>query len=129
MTLAFERAAAAVAGGGDPHLLARELVEEMTVDEKLGCLDGDSPFWPGLIDMSSGGYYRHSWPAAEVASLGVPGIEFADGPRGCVIGDATAFPVSMARGASFDPQLEALVELRRAVALPGPVPGLRPQTL
>ena len=109
MTLAFERAAAAVAGGGDPHLLARELVEEMTVDEKLGCLDGDSPFWPGLIDMSSGGYYRHSWPAAEVASLGVPGIEFADGPRGCVIGDATAFPVSMARGASFDPQLEARI--------------------
>ncbi|MEM8619096.1 MAG: glycoside hydrolase family 3 C-terminal domain-containing protein [Actinomycetota bacterium] len=109
MPLAFERAAAAVAGGDDPHLLAHQLVEGMTLDEKLGCLDGDSPFWPGLIDMSGGGYYRHTWPAAEVASLGVPGIEFADGPRGCVIGDATAFPVSMARGASFDPELEARI--------------------
>lgn len=109
MSTAFERAAAAVAGGGDPHLLARELTEEMTLAEKLGCLDGDSPFWPGLIDMGGGGYYRHTWPAAKVESLGVPGIEFADGPRGCVIGDATAFPVSMARGASFDPELEERV--------------------
>jgi beta-glucosidase len=36
----------------------------------------------------------------------VPGLNFADGPRGCVIAPATAFPVSMARGASFDPELE-----------------------
>ncbi len=52
------------------------------------------------------GYYLHPWPAAVVERLGVPGIQFADGPRGCVIGDATAFPVSMARGATFDPDLE-----------------------
>ncbi len=78
----------------------------MTVEEKLGCLDGDTPLWPGLFDMTSGGYYEHPWPAAEVARLGIPGIAFADGPRGCVIGDATAFPVSMARGATFDPDLE-----------------------
>ena len=79
----------------------------MTLEEKLGCLDGDTPFWPGLTDMSGGGgYYLHPWPAAVVERLGIPGIEFADGPRGCVIGDATAFPVSMARGATFDPDLE-----------------------
>ncbi len=79
----------------------------MTLEEKLGCLDGDAPFWPGLTDMSGGGgYYLHPWPAAVVERLGIPGIEFADGPRGCVIGDATAFPVSMARGATFDPDLE-----------------------
>ena len=81
----------------------------MAIEERLGCLDGDTPFWPGLIDMTAGGYYRHPWPAARVERLGIPGIEFADGPRGCVVGDATAFPVSMARGASFDPHLEARI--------------------
>ena len=78
----------------------------MTIDERLGCLDGDTPLWPGLFDMTGGGYYEHPWPAAKVPRLGVPGIDFADGPRGCVLGDATAFPVSMARGATFDPELE-----------------------
>ncbi len=81
-------------------------MELMTLDERLGCLDGDTPFWPGLFDMTAGGYYRHPWPAAHVERLGIPGIDFADGPRGCVVGDPTAFPVSMARGATFDPGLE-----------------------
>jgi beta-glucosidase len=66
-------------------------------------------FDPGLFDMTSGGYYAHAWPAAQVERLGIPGIQFADGPRGCVIADATAFPVSMARGAAFDPELEEQV--------------------
>ena len=78
----------------------------MTLDEQLGCLDGDMAFWPGLADMTAGGYYTHPWPAAVVERLGVPGIQFADGPRGAVIADGTAFPVSMARGALFDPAME-----------------------
>ena len=102
----FTEAAQRVERGADHHVEAAALVAQMTLDEKLGCLDGDSPFWPGLTDMSGGGYYLHPWPAAVVERLGVPGIQFADGPRGCVIGDATAFPVSMARGATFDPDLE-----------------------
>jgi beta-glucosidase len=106
-TDAFTEAAARVQAGGDPHAEADALVAQMTLEEKLGCLDGDAPFWPGLTDMGGGGgYYLHPWPAAVVERLGIPGIEFADGPRGCVIGDATAFPVSMARGATFDPDLE-----------------------
>ncbi len=106
MTTPFEEAAARVRAGADHHVEAAALVGLMTIEERLGCLDGDTPFWPGLIDMTAGGYYRHPWPAARVERLGVPGIDFADGPRGCVVGDATAFPVSMARGATFDPQLE-----------------------
>jgi beta-glucosidase len=109
MATPFEAAAARVRAGGDHHAEAAALVAQMTIDERLGCLDGDTPFWPGLIDMTAGGYYRHPWPAAHVDRLGVPGIDFADGPRGCVVGDATAFPVSMARGASFDPDLEARI--------------------
>jgi beta-glucosidase len=105
----FAEAAARVAAGADPHHEAAQLVAQMTPAERLGCLDGDLPFWPGLFDMMGGGYYSHPWPAAVVERLGVPGIQFADGPRGCVIGDATAFPVSMARGATFDPDLERRV--------------------
>jgi beta-glucosidase len=92
--------------GADHHAEARGLVAAMTEDEQLGCLDGDTEFWSGIIDMVGGGYHAHPWPAAEVARLGVPGIHFADGPRGCVIGLATCFPVSMARGATYDPGLE-----------------------
>ncbi len=113
ITGAFAEAARRVAAGHDPHEEAAGLVATMTDEEVLGCLDGDTPFWPGLLDMTTGGYYRHTWPAAAVPRLGVPGIEFADGPRGCVVGRATAFPVSMARGATFDPELEE--EVGRAI--------------
>jgi beta-glucosidase len=108
-TSAFGEAARMVADGVDPVEAAANLVARMTLDERLGCLDGDTPFWPGLVDMASGGYHTHPWPAAAVPRLGIPGIAFADGPRGCVLGNATAFPVSMARGASFDPVLEERV--------------------
>ena len=38
--------------------------------------------------------------------LGIPPVAFSDGPRGVVMGTSTCFPVSMARGASWDPDLE-----------------------
>src|SRR5689334_25096087 len=106
MTTPFARAAARVREGADARAEARTLLAEMTLEEKLGCLDGDTPFWDGLIDGIQGGYYEHPFPAAAVPRLGVPGFEFSDGPRGVVVGHATAFPVSMARGATFDPALE-----------------------
>ena len=109
MPTPFDDAAGRVRAGADHHAEAAGLVAQMTLDERLGCLDGDTPFWPGLFDMTAGGYYTHPWPAAHVDRLGIPGIDFADGPRGCVVGDATAFPVSMARGATFDPELEERV--------------------
>ena len=109
----FSDAAERVNQGADPHTEASGLVEKMTLQEKLGCLDGDMPFWPGLIEMMSGGYNTRAWPAAHVERLGIPGLDFIDGPRGCVVGPATTFPVSMARGAAFDPDLEE--EIGRAI--------------
>ena len=38
--------------------------------------------------------------------LGMPGFAFSDGPRGVVVGNATCFPVTMARGATWDLDLE-----------------------
>ena len=85
---------------------AAELVAQLTTAEKLDCLDGDIDAWPGLFAMMAGSYHRRTFPAAAVPRLGIPGIEFSDGPRGCVVGVKTAFPVSMARGATFDRDLE-----------------------
>ena len=102
----FDDAAERVAQGVDARAEADALVAMMTSEEKLGCLDGDLPFWPGIVDLGSGGYHAHGWPAARVERLGIPGLNFADGPRGCVLGPSTTFPVSMARGASFDTRLE-----------------------
>lgn len=101
----FDEAARAVRDGADARTEARRLVAAMTTEERLGCLDGDVDIWPGMAEMTAG-YHAHPWPAAAVPRLGVPGIAFSDGPRGSVIGPSTAYPVSMARGASFDVELE-----------------------
>lgn len=102
----YEASKARVRAGAEVAHEAERLVARMTVSEKLACLDGDGEFWSGLIDMVSGGYYRHAFPAAVVPRLGFPGFRFCDGPRGVVVGPSTCFPVTMARGASFDPSLE-----------------------
>src|SRR4051812_45338664 len=102
----FRDAAERVAAGADPHVEAAALVEAMTDEERRWCLDGDVPFWAGLEDLGVGGYHRRTFPAARVDRLGIPGFEFSDGPRGVVIGPATAFPVTMARGATWDVDLE-----------------------
>jgi beta-glucosidase len=103
---AFDGARAEVAAGGDPVTAASGVVAAMTTDEKLWCLDGDSPTWAGLEFMAEGGYHRAIFPAARVPRVGLPGIAFSDGPRGVVVGNATCFPVSMARGATWDPEIE-----------------------
>jgi beta-glucosidase len=85
---------------------ARAVVAAMTPDEKLWCLDGDAPFWAGLVYLSEQGYHKSPFRAARVDRLGLPGFAFSDGPRGVVVDQATCFPVSMARGATWDVDLE-----------------------
>jgi beta-glucosidase len=105
----YARAVADVRAGGDPDKVASSLLGEMTPAERLGLLDGDEPFWPGMPDMMGNGYNLEPIVAGAVPRLGVPGIRFSDGPRGAVIGKSTAFPVPMARGATWDPGLEERV--------------------
>ncbi len=107
--MSFETAAERVRAGEDPAAAARSLIDQLSNDEVLDLLDGDSPFWPGVTDMTGGGYYTHAWPAARNARLGIPGFAFTDGPRGVVIGNATCFPVAMARAATFDLELEEAI--------------------
>ena len=106
---AFSRAVDAVRAGSDPDEAALALLEQMTQEERLSLLDGDEPFWPGMPDMMGKGYNLEPIVAGAVPRLGVPGIRFSDGPRGAVIGRSTAFPVPMARGATWDPDLEERV--------------------
>jgi beta-glucosidase len=106
---AFDAAVSAVRAGGAPEQAARELLAQLEPAEKLSLLDGDQPFWPGMPQMMGEGYNLEPIVAGAVARLGVPGIRFSDGPRGAVIGHSTAFPVPMARGATWDPELEERV--------------------
>ncbi len=85
---------------------ARELLGRLTLDEKIKMMSGDLPFWTGMADMLGGGYADHPWVAGAVPRLGIPGVRFADGPRGVIMDQGTTFPVSMGRGATFDPELE-----------------------
>ena len=109
MATAYETALEKIKNGLKPEVAAAELVALMTLDEKIHCLDGGVPFWVGIKDITTGGYHSRPFRAAKVERLGIPGFHFSDGPRGVVVGEATAFPVSMARGATFDPELEVRV--------------------
>lgn len=106
---AFARAVGAVRGGADAAELARGLLDRLEQGEQLGLLDGDMPFWPGLHSILNEGYNVRPLVHGEVSRLGVPGVRFVDGPRGCVSGNGTAFPVPMARGATWDVTLEERV--------------------
>lgn len=95
------------AGETDADAAAAQLISLLTDKEMLGLLDGDSPrrllpFIPALLG-------RRPFVAGAIARLGIPGIRFSDGARGVVIGAATAFPVTMARAATWDPELEQRV--------------------
>ena len=106
---AFDAAVAAVRSGADPVQQARNLYEQLTETERLRLLDGDAPFWAGLAKLRAARYGSRPYVHGAVTRLGIPGIRFVDGPRGCVAGEGTAFPVSMARGATWDTGLEQRV--------------------
>jgi beta-glucosidase len=106
----FAEARAAVASGRVAEDVAAELVSTLSVDERLWLLDGDAPTHAGLrFMMLDDGYHRAPFGAGALPRIGLPGLAFADGPRGAVIGNATCFPVAMARGATWDPELEERV--------------------
>ncbi len=78
---------------------------EATLEEKIGMMSGrgflqairdDQGVWAARPYRAGGGIER----------LGVPAWWFTDGPRGVARGQSTAFPCTMARGASFDVDLE-----------------------
>jgi beta-glucosidase len=87
---------------------ARKLLARLSSAEKLALLSGDTPFWAGMADIAlHDASHRHPWPAGQLPRLGLKGLQFVDGPRGVVLqGGATTFPAPIARGASWNPELE-----------------------
>lgn len=84
-----------------------KLLAEMTQKEKFKTLYGRALGITIRDTVSKGRYYNCSpYPAGGVKRLNIPPVLFADGPRGCVLGKSTCFPVSMLRGATFDDELE-----------------------
>ncbi|MGB8858232.1 MAG: glycoside hydrolase family 3 N-terminal domain-containing protein [Ilumatobacteraceae bacterium] len=102
----FDEARRAISDGVSVDEAAKALVANLTEHERLWCLDGDAPTWAGLKFLADDGYHKTVFVGAEVERVGFPGIRFSDGPRGAVVGNATAFPVPMARGATWDLALE-----------------------
>ncbi len=84
------------------------LLQRLTQGEKLALLSGATPFWSGMAAIAlRDASHRRPWPAGAVPRLGLKGLRFVDGPRGVVlVGGATTFPVPIARGASWNPELE-----------------------
>ena len=84
---------------------AQALLAQMTLKEKVWMLNG---IWD---PMSNSEKYQNMYNPVPIETNGCPRLDvspigFSDGPRGVVMGHSTCFPVSMARGASFDPDLE-----------------------
>jgi beta-glucosidase len=85
-----------------------KVLAEATLKEKVAMMSGhgffeafreDEKVWGGRPYRAGGGCER----------LGVPAFYFTDGPRGVARGNSTCFPCTMARGATFDPDLERRV--------------------
>ncbi len=84
-----------------------QTIPQMTLTEKVGLMTGQASFFRLVWDVYVLKHYnRAAYPTRAVKRLGLPNMRFSDGPRGVVMGSSTCFPVSMARGASFDRGLE-----------------------
>ena len=86
---------------------AESLIGQLTDEELLWLLDGDSPL-RDVVTMAKK-LSTVALSGGALPRLGIPGIRFSDGPRGVVIGHSTAFPVTMARAATWEPDLEERV--------------------
>ena len=97
-------ALAAGCSSNDPDLETRveQLVAQMTLEEMVAQMSGNTPI--------SGSYGEQLWNVPGLERLGVPPLGMSDGPKGVgVHAGATAFPVGMARAATWDPDIERRV--------------------
>jgi beta-glucosidase len=81
------------------------ILNEATLEEKVGMLSGKG-FFKAFVEDERVWAARPYRAGGGIERLGVPALWFTDGPRGVARGNSTCFPCSMARGASFDLDLE-----------------------
>jgi beta-glucosidase len=90
---------------------ARRLLAEMTLQEKVLQMSGDSSWWDQvkLVTVERWKYNDRPIPAGAERRLAIPPIAFSDGPRGVVMNHSTCFPSAMTRGATWDRALQRRV--------------------
>ena len=81
------------------------VLTEATLDEKVGMMSG-AGFFKAYIEDNKVWGSRPYRAGGGIERLGIAPFYFTDGPRGVARGQSTCFPCSMARGATFDPDLE-----------------------
>ena len=81
------------------------ILKEATLEEKVAMMSG-AGFYQAMIEDGMRWSQRPYRAGAGCDRLGVPALYFSDGPRGVARGSSTCFPVSIARGASWDRALE-----------------------
>ncbi|MGE0320843.1 MAG: beta-glucosidase [Polyangiaceae bacterium] len=83
--------------GLDPAIESQvdDWLGQMTLEEKVAQMHGTELLPADRI-----------YPTADNERLGIPGFRMVDGPRGVAVGQTTTFPVGMARGATWDIELE-----------------------
>ncbi len=92
---------------------AKKIVDRLTLEQKVSLMGGNMTM-NGMqelmdnLDSDDNHYNYDPYPAGGIEEENLPPMLFCDGPRGivCGTGKSTCFPVSMARGASFSPELE-----------------------
>jgi beta-glucosidase len=86
--------------------IVSKALSTMTLKEKVAAMSGNNFYLLMLKDLKFG---VRAYPGGGVPRLNMPPFYFTDGPRGVIIPGSTCFPVSMARGASWDVLLEEKV--------------------
>jgi len=99
------RAGATAPAGPAIERKAAELLSRMTLEEKVSQMHGKIEVGHAMKRLFAPGY-PSTWTTPDNKRLGIPGFNMIDGPRGVGTGRATCFPVSMCRGATWDPELE-----------------------
>ena len=81
------------------------ILETASLEEKIAMMSGKGFF----KQFAASGRLWGAEPyraGSGIERLNVPALYFTDGPRGVARGQSTCFPVTMARGATFDTDLE-----------------------
>jgi beta-glucosidase len=89
------------------------ILDKLSLEQKIRILSGkfnQQEFMAKSSEIIDGKPIFHynliPYPTGEEPLTGITPVLFVDGPRGAVCGHSTCFPVSMARGATFDLDLE-----------------------
>lgn len=88
---------------GEIELFTQQVLTELNLKEKVHLMSGNGFIKYIIIDR---GLFKRTIPGGGITRLGIPTFRFTDGPRGVIIPGSTCFPVSMARAATWDIDLE-----------------------